>query len=247
MLRKLGTVAACALVAASFTYDWGASSGQNTANEAKQPQTVTLTAGATTPQKERGEANGTGEQKRTPAVSNGSEDAGEGIEGNRMGAGEREGRVPAIAPAKQNAGNRHGIRTQHREVQGSDVSTSARAVSGNGNRVLLGTFKLTAYTAGYESTGKRPGHPEYGNVAISGSKRANFKTVKVKEDYTIAADWGVLPPGSVVWIDGIGRRTVEDKGGGIKGKHIDVYVPELATAQKFGVSKANVYIIKWGS
>lgn len=34
-----------------------------------------------------------------------------------------------------------------------------------------------------------------------------------QEGVTIAADWDVLPPGTVVYIDGLGERVVQDRGG----------------------------------
>ncbi|MBR2569822.1 MAG: hypothetical protein IKE34_11645, partial [Paenibacillus sp.] len=53
----------------------------------------------------------------------------------------------------------------------------------------------TGYTAGEESTGKRPGHPAYG-ITYSG--------VKVKRGYvsTVAADLAVFPLGSILYIPG---------------------------------------------
>ena len=43
------------------------------------------------------------------------------------------------------------------------------------------------------------------------------------EGITVAADWSVFPPGTVIEIDGIGRRIVEDKGGAVKGNMLDLY------------------------
>lgn len=38
-----------------------------------------------------------------------------------------------------------------------------------------------------------------------------------EQGVTIAADWDVLPPGTIVYIDGLGERVVQDRGGAIKG------------------------------
>lgn len=106
----------------------------------------------------------------------------------------------------------------------------------NYNRlVCIGTFKITAYTAGFESTGKNPGDPAYG-ITASGEE--------VIEDHTIAADWDVLPPGSKVFIEGVGIRTVTDKGGLVDGKHIDLYIPDLDDALNWGVRYREVYLLK---
>lgn len=102
----------------------------------------------------------------------------------------------------------------------------------------LGAFKITAYTAGYESTGKRPGDPYYGVTATG---------TTVKEKHTIAADWKVLPPGTTVKIEGLeGVYTVEDRGGGVKGNHIDLYIADLQEALRWGVRKREITIIEWG-
>lgn len=94
---------------------------------------------------------------------------------------------------------------------------------------------LTAYTAGYESTGKTPSHPEYG-VTSSGAK--------VQENYTIAVDPTIIPMGSLVYIDGIGIRKAQDTGSAIKGNKIDVYIPDLEEALTFGVKEdIKVYVL----
>ncbi|UUZ80966.1 3D domain-containing protein [Paenibacillus sp. P26] len=94
---------------------------------------------------------------------------------------------------------------------------------------------LTAYTAGYESTGKKPDTPGYG-ITYSGNK--------VQEGRTIAVDPSVIPLGSTVYIDGIGIRQAEDIGSAIRGSRIDVYMNDLAEAKEFGVKKnVKVYVL----
>ncbi|MFC4766148.1 3D domain-containing protein [Effusibacillus consociatus] len=96
--------------------------------------------------------------------------------------------------------------------------------------------KLTAYTAGPESTGKHPGDPGYG-ITYSGKQAA--------EGRTIAVDPALIPLGSKVYIEGIGFRTAEDTGGAIKGEHIDVFFNDIRTAVEFGVQKGiAVYILE---
>ena len=99
----------------------------------------------------------------------------------------------------------------------------------------VGEFEITYYTAGPESTGKTPDHPAYG-ITRSGTV--------VEEGRTIAADWSVLEPGTKVYIDGIGERIVEDTGGAIVDKCIDVYVEDLEVALQGGRHKADVWIVK---
>ena len=99
-------------------------------------------------------------------------------------------------------------------------------------------FKVTQYTAGYESTGKRTGDPAYG-ITYSGAK--------VKENHTIAADPDVLPIGTVIQIEGLdGTYVVEDTGSAVKGKHIDIYTPKLADAREWGVQYRRIIILEEG-
>ena len=96
-------------------------------------------------------------------------------------------------------------------------------------------YEVTAYTAGYESTGKTKDHPEYG-ITASGKR--------VQEGKTIAADWDVHPVGTRIEIKGLGEFVVEDKGSAIKGKRLDVYIEDLDEALKFGRQKMEVRVIK---
>ncbi|NOU71804.1 LysM peptidoglycan-binding domain-containing protein [Paenibacillus sp. LMG 31458] len=94
---------------------------------------------------------------------------------------------------------------------------------------------LTAYTAGFESTGKKASHPMYG---------ITFSGLKAKEGRTIAVDPAVIPIGSTVFIDGIGIRKAEDIGSAIRGSRIDVFMNDLNDAQEFGVKKnVKVYLL----
>ncbi|MBE7896172.1 hypothetical protein G7L40_20285 [Paenibacillus polymyxa] len=96
-------------------------------------------------------------------------------------------------------------------------------------------FELTAYT---NNQGRNVHNKDYGRTASG-------KMTKAGE--TIAADWRVLPKGTVVYIDGVGRRVVQDKGGAIKGHKIDVYVRTESEARQFGRKKhVKVRVIKWG-
>ncbi|WP_127580222.1 3D domain-containing protein [Paenibacillus koleovorans] len=98
------------------------------------------------------------------------------------------------------------------------------------SKVLMST--LTAYTAGVESTGKRPSDPGYGTT-YSGSSAT--------EGRTIAVDPRVIPIGATVFIDGIGVRKAEDIGSAIRGARIDVFMNDLGEAREFGI-KQNVLV-----
>jgi len=116
------------------------------------------------------------------------------------------------------------------------TSNGSYSVSRAISRIPLGTFEITAYTAGFESCGKLPSDPAYG-ITKSGAK--------VVENHTIAADWTVLPKGTKVMIEGSPHTyTVEDVGGAIKGKKIDIYMESLLDAQEFGRQKLKVWVVE---
>ncbi|WP_051503554.1 3D domain-containing protein [Paenibacillus forsythiae] len=110
---------------------------------------------------------------------------------------------------------------------------------------IIRIFKMTAtgYTAGFESTGKRPSHPEYG-ITYSG--------VKVRRDKnavsTIAADPKVLPLGSILYVPGYGYAIVADTGSAIKGHKIDLYFATIRQVySEWGKQTVEVQLIKRGS
>lgn len=102
-------------------------------------------------------------------------------------------------------------------------------------------MEVTAYTAGYESTGKVPGDAGYG-VTASGTQ--------VTQGRTIAAGKNI-PFGTKIYIpyldgrEGFGEAifTVEDRGGAIKENNIDVYMSDLTQAREFGRMPLDVYIL----
>ncbi|CAG7615312.1 hypothetical protein PAESOLCIP111_01799 [Paenibacillus solanacearum] len=114
--------------------------------------------------------------------------------------------------------------------------TGVEAIGGQSGviRQVLSTT-LTAYTAGYESTGKTKSSPAYG-ITSSGSK--------AEEGRTIAVDPAVIPMGTMVFIDGVGFRKAEDTGSAIRGAKIDVFMNDLNEARQFGVKKnVKVYVL----
>jgi 3D (Asp-Asp-Asp) domain-containing protein len=94
------------------------------------------------------------------------------------------------------------------------------------------TYTITAYTANYESTGKRRGSAGWG-ITASGDR--------VKSGVTAACP-ASMPFGTVVDIAGVGRRTCTDRGGAITGKHIDIYTADLDEALQFGRQRLPITI-----
>jgi 3D (Asp-Asp-Asp) domain-containing protein len=95
-------------------------------------------------------------------------------------------------------------------------------------------YEVTAYTANCESTGKTSGHPLY-SITASGTV--------VTEGQTIAAP-PALPFGTKVYIPYFDKVfTVEDRGGAIQGKRLDVYMDSREEALKFGRRNLEVLIL----
>jgi 3D (Asp-Asp-Asp) domain-containing protein len=112
------------------------------------------------------------------------------------------------------------------------IRKSVAAADPKVKKILHAT--LTAYTAGYESTGKTRSHPAYG-ITSSGAH--------VREGRTIAVDPRVIPIGAKVYIEGVGMRVAEDTGSAIRGAKIDVYMEDLDDARQFGVKhNRKVYV-----
>lgn len=103
-------------------------------------------------------------------------------------------------------------------------------------------MEITGYTAGYESTGKHPGHPAYG-LTTSGAY--------VKQGVTVAAGQNV-PFGTKIYIPyfdgkpgfGDGIFTVQDRGGAIGAYNIDVYFEQVHHANEFGRQLLEVKILE---
>ena len=96
--------------------------------------------------------------------------------------------------------------------------------------VYIGDFKITYYCD------ERRAHICGGNGITASGKPTEV-------GWTVAADWSVLPNGSLIYIDGGGFREVQDVGGAVKERHIDVLVQEHSEALDFGVEHEDVWLL----
>jgi 3D (Asp-Asp-Asp) domain-containing protein len=136
--------------------------------------------------------------------------------------------VPKKAPLSRN------VRQHKKETQSlpkTEVNTSRPKTEEPKTNPAM-TYKITAYTASAPDCGKTDG------ITASG--------VKAKAGVTVAASRD-LPFGTVLYIDGIGYRTVQDRGGAIGPGHLDLYVDSESSAIKFGVKYLKVTVVKLGS
>lgn len=95
----------------------------------------------------------------------------------------------------------------------------------------MGSFKISYYC-----------NEPYKHICGYG-KRTTASGKPTEVGWTVAADWGVLPNGSVIYIEGIGYREVMDVGGSVNGKHIDVLVNGHQEALSLGNSTKGVWVL----
>lgn len=96
--------------------------------------------------------------------------------------------------------------------------------------------KITFYCNCQICTGRSPGDPGYGQTA-SGATACKG---------TIAADWKKFPKGSTITFtmpDGtVVTGTIQDKGGGVKGLHLDIWCKDHAEAVANGTFTTTVTV-----
>lgn len=67
----------------------------------------------------------------------------------------------------------------------------------------------------------------------------------IQAGVTVAADTSIFPYGTVLYIEDVGIRIVQDKGSAIQGKHLDVAVDTHESAKKWsGCGNHRVWILK---
>ena len=89
-------------------------------------------------------------------------------------------------------------------------------------------YVITAYCACMECCGKTDGITASGEKAVQG--------------VTVASD-NSIPFGTKIYIDGVGERIVQDRGGAIKGNRIDLYFSDHQSALNFGRQTKEVTIL----
>ena len=111
------------------------------------------------------------------------------------------------------------------------IFTGSTSTEAKSNKVqYLGKYKLTAYCGCKKCSGK------WGTRTASGKK--------AKQGRTIAVDRRKIKLGTKVKIKGK-TYVAEDVGGGVKGKHIDVFFSSHKQTMKFGKKKGvKVYKVK---
>lgn len=96
-----------------------------------------------------------------------------------------------------------------------------------------GTFMCTAYCTERYQHICGEGH----GITASGQP--------IQADVTVAADQTLLPYGTVIYIEDVGIRIVQDRGAGVQGNHLDVAVDTHENALAWsGYGEHRVWIIR---
>ena len=112
---------------------------------------------------------------------------------------------------------------------------------GAGAGVTDGTYKLIRRVA--KTTGYAPLDPKaVRGMCYSGDPKITASGQQVMPDVTIAADRSI-PFGTWIWIDSLGWRRVDDRGGAIKGGRLDICFATRAEALEWGVKHKTVVIV----
>lgn len=94
-------------------------------------------------------------------------------------------------------------------------------------------MKATAYTAGFESTGKNKGDKSYG-ITASGKVVTEGKTIACPKNMEF---------GTKLYVKEMKKTYVcEDRGSAITNGRIDIYIASLDEALEFGVRDVNVLV-----
>lgn len=93
----------------------------------------------------------------------------------------------------------------------------------------LGTFTTTGYCPCRKCSGGWGRQTSTGAIA--------------RPNHTVAVDPRVIPYGTKLMINGI-IYTAEDMGGGVKGKHIDIFYETHAQAQRQGSQRQEVFLVE---
>lgn len=165
-------------------------------------------------------------------------------------ADQKQGVIQHDPALDQTISSQDGVRHDLDALPDIEQDVPAMTIGNIAEMVLsdLSRFKeveviATGYYAGIESTGKMPGHPQYG-ITYSGVKvRRSAQAIS-----TIAADPAIFPLGTLIYVPGYGLGVVADTGGAIKGHKIDLYFDTKEQVYKeWGKKTVNVYVITTGN
>lgn len=116
---------------------------------------------------------------------------------------------------------------QENDNHGEDSDNTANAAA-NAGLVSLGVFKTTGYCPCYQCSEGWGRHTCTGAIARS--------------NHTVAVDPRIIPYGSRLMINGT-IYTAEDRGGGVRGNHIDIFYDTHSQTRQHGSRQAEVFLV----
>lgn len=125
----------------------------------------------------------------------------------------------------------HSLNNENEKLKTQIVESSSSEVVEE-TKTYLGDFTITYYC-----TENYPHTCGGGGTTASGTQVAPYQTA--------AVDTSVIPFGTKLYIEGVGYRIAEDRGGAVKGNKIDLAVTTHEEALNLGVDRnVKVYIVE---
>jgi 3D (Asp-Asp-Asp) domain-containing protein len=122
-----------------------------------------------------------------------------------------------------------------------DIDEDKKEEKKTKNNYRIVTMEVTAYTAGYESTGKTPDHPEYG-ITASGEYVKPHSTVAASTRLPFGTKLRIPAYEKFMGFEDKVQFVVEDRGEAITKGKLDIYIEDVDTALKWGIRKVEVII-----
>jgi 3D (Asp-Asp-Asp) domain-containing protein len=117
------------------------------------------------------------------------------------------------------------------EVLGAEIA-ELREIVEPLKRAKKAYFKVTAYSN------------DPGSIDVSEWRDGLTATGATAKMGAVASDWLVLRPGTSLFVPGYGAGRVSDRGGLVKGNHIDVFMDSKEEARLWGVRRVEVFVIE---
>lgn len=121
-------------------------------------------------------------------------------------------------------------------VRGATTWRARRESAGDSTKVLVTGYCNCGKCCGWKRSWFGFGPAVYNYGSMKGRRKIVGQTASGVQAHrgTVAADLSVYPMGTRLVIPGYGEGVVEDVGGAINGRHIDVWFPTHREAQKWG-------------
>lgn len=88
-------------------------------------------------------------------------------------------------------------------------------------------------------------------IATAYAQRGITRSGRYTAPGVVAADLNFLPMGTKILVKNAGpysgTYTVADTGGKVRGRHIDIYMPDVRKAIQFGKRMVEVTVLRWGA